>query len=173
MGFIDYPVLAYHMGTSTIIDVIHVPLIYAFVMGIDALAAIGFGLLYDKKGVTSLVISTFLSIFIAPLFFLTKSEVGLFGGLVLWGMAMGAQESVLKAVISRLVTKEKRATAYGVFYTVFGSAWFLGSTIIGGLYEANLMALVIFSSLMESLAMILLFLYHKSQKNNPKNDRAL
>ncbi|HKM29442.1 MAG TPA: MFS transporter, partial [Bacilli bacterium] len=61
LGFIDYPVLAYHIGYATTIDVVYIPLIYAVVMGIDALAALAFGILYDKRGTLSLVISTIFS----------------------------------------------------------------------------------------------------------------
>ncbi|MFA6889750.1 MAG: MFS transporter [Bacilli bacterium] len=170
MGFIDYPVLAYYMGEHMVVDVIYIPLLYSFVMGIDALAALGFGILYDKKGSTILIISTLLSIFIAPLFFLINGIYGILSGLVLWGIAMGAQESILKAVISNLVSKEKRATAYGIFYTIFGSAWFLGSLIIGGLYEVNLLYVVLFSALMECTATVFLIIYRKSEKREMITD---
>jgi len=136
LGFIDYPILAYHIGTKSTIDVIYIPLLYALAMGVDAIAALIFGHLYDKKGIISLVISVMIS-------------------------GMGAQESILKAVISVMVSKEKRATAYGIFYTVFGSAWFLGSVIIGFLYDLNLVYVVIFSTLMELLAVIFLLVYQK------------
>ena len=40
---------------------------------------------------------------------------------------MGAQESVLKSLIVGLIPSERRSTAFGVFDTGFGIAWFLGS----------------------------------------------
>ena len=161
LGFIDYPILAYHIGTKSTIDVIYIPLLYALAMGVDAIAALIFGHLYDKKGIISLVISVMISAMIAPAFFLINGTVGIIIGVILWGIGMGAQESILKAVISVMVSKEKRATAYGIFYTVFGSAWFLGSVIIGFLYDLNLVYVVIFSTLMELLAVIFLLVYQK------------
>jgi len=161
LGFIDYPILAYHIGTKSTIDVIYIPLLYALAMGVDAIAALIFGHLYDKKGIISLVISVIISAMIAPAFFLINGTVGIIIGVILWGIGMGAQESILKAVISVMVSKEKRATAYGIFYTVFGSAWFLGSVIIGFLYDLNLVYVVIFSTLMELLAVIFLLVYQK------------
>ncbi|HKM29127.1 MAG TPA: MFS transporter, partial [Bacilli bacterium] len=149
---------------ATTIDVVYIPLIYAVVMGIDALAALAFGILYDKRGTLSLVISTIFSVFITPLFFYVGGIVGIIGGLCLWGIAMGAQESVLKAVITSLISKEKRATAYGIFYAVFGGAWFIGSLIVGALYEINTLYVVLFSSSMEILAVLLLIVYGRKKQ---------
>ena len=161
LGFIDYPILAYHMGTTSTIDVIYIPLLYALAMGVDAIAALIFGHYFDKKGILSLIISVLISVLIAPVFFLVDGTWGIIMGVILWGIGMGAQESILKAVISMMVSKEKRATAYGIFYTVFGSAWFLGSVAIGWLYTFNIIYMVIFSVLMELLAVIFLMVYKK------------
>jgi MFS family permease len=102
-----------------------------------------------------------ISALIAPVFFFVDGTTGIIMGVILWGIGMGAQESILKAVISMMVSKEKRATAYGVFYTVFGSAWFLGSVAIGWLYGFNILYVVIFSTLMELLAGAFLIIYRR------------
>jgi MFS family permease len=161
LGFIDYPVLAFHIGNATSIDVIYVPLIYSFAMGVDAIAALAFGHLFDRKGILALIVAVILAIFIAPVFFLVDGTLGILLGIFLWGIGMGAQESILKAVIATMVSKEKRATAYGIFYTVFGSAWLLGSLLIGTFYEFNLLYVVLFSSLMEVLALVALMVYRQ------------
>jgi len=83
-------------------------------------------------------------------------------GITLWGIGMGAQESILKAVISSAVSKDKRATAYGIFYTVFGLSWFIGSTIVGLLYGISIAVMVIFSIVMEALAILTLAYYKKA-----------
>jgi len=162
LGFIDYPVLAFHIETTSAIDIIYIPLLYALAMGVDAIAALLFGALFDKKGLISLIISVAISAFIAPVFFLIKDVSGIIIGVIIWGIGMGAQESILKAVISTMVSKEKRASAYGVFYTVFGLAWFIGSLIVGWLYEINILYMVIFVTFMEILAVAFLIFYqHK------------
>ncbi len=166
LGFIDYPVLAFHIANAATIDIIYIPLLYAMAMGVDAIAAFIFGHLFDRFGVVSLMISVFISLGIAPVFFLISSSLGLIFGLILWGIAMGAQESVLKAVVATLVSKEKRATAYGMFYTVFGLAWFIGSFIVGLLYEQNLVSVIIFVTLMQLLALLLLGIYHSLSRKS-------
>lgn len=166
LGFIDYPVLAFHIANAATIDIIYIPLLYAMAMGVDAIAAFIFGHLFDRFGVVSLMISVFISLGIAPVFFLISSSFGLIFGLILWGIAMGAQESILKAVVATLVSKEKRATAYGMFYTVFGLAWFIGSLVVGLLYEQNLVFVIIFVTLMQLLALLLLGIYHSLSRKS-------
>jgi MFS family permease len=160
-GFIDYPVLAFHMSQVSLIEVTYIPLLYALAMGVDAIAALVFGYYYDKKGILALIWAIGIGVFMTPVFFLSHHVVGIIIGVILWGIGMGAQESILKAVISSMVSKEKRATAYGIFYTVFGAAWFLGSLLIGLFYEWHVVYVVVFSTLIELLAVILLMIYRK------------
>lgn len=163
LGFIDYPILAFHIGKAATIDVIYIPLLYSLAMGIDAIAALIFGYFFDKKGVIVLQISIAISMLFAPLFFLVNGTAAIIIGIILWGIGMGAQESILKAVIATVVSKEKRATAYGIFNSVFGLAWFIGSTIIGVIYEYSFYLLVVFSLVSEILAIIFLFIFSKLQ----------
>jgi hypothetical protein len=55
--------------------------------------------------------------------------------MILWGMGMGAPGACLEAVLSAVVPFETRSTAFGVFDTGFGIAWFVASAIMGLLYE--------------------------------------
>jgi len=169
LGFIDYPVLAFHISKTSSINVIYVPLLYALAMGVDAIAALIFGHLYDKKGILSLQIAIGIALFISPVFFLLEGVSVLIIGVILWGIGMGAQESILKAVISGLVSKDKRATAYGIFYTVFGSSWFIGSLVIGYLYDINVLYIVIFTVISEIIALGILIYYQKLSKHNMIN----
>ncbi|RJX27279.1 MAG: MFS transporter [Acholeplasma sp.] len=171
IGFIDYPILAFHLSNTNAINVIYVPLLYSMAMGVDALSALFFGYTYDKKGVKILHLSILSSILFVPIFFLLDGTLGIIIGMIFWGISMGAMESILKAVIASLVSKDKRATAYGIFYTVFGGAWFLGSTMIGLLYDLNILYVIIFSTAMEVLAMIALAFYIYQFKKETLNAR--
>jgi MFS family permease len=77
--------------------------------------------------------------------------------MILWGIGMGAQDSLLKAVLSDVVPAEKRSTAFGVFDTGFGIAWFVGSATMGWLYEKSIPALIVFSVLLQLVAVPVLF----------------
>ncbi|MDD4184003.1 MAG: MFS transporter, partial [Candidatus Izemoplasmatales bacterium] len=83
LGFIDYPVLAYHISDYTEIDVVFVPLLYALAMGIDAVSALLFGQLYDKKGIVSLIIAIAISALITPVFFFVEGTPGILFGVTL------------------------------------------------------------------------------------------
>lgn len=164
LGFIDYPLLAFHIEAIGAFDVTYIPLLYSLAMGVDAVAALVFGSLFDKFGIRALQISTFIAAFAVPVFFLFDGIWAIIVGVVLWGIGMGAQESILKAVVSSIVSKEKRATAYGIFYSVFGVAWFLGSTLIGAVYGYSILAIVIISLVMELLAVAFMFVFTYAQK---------
>lgn len=84
-------------------------------------------------------------------------------GMVLWGTGMGAQDSCLKAVLSGVVPAEKRSTAFGIFDTGFGVAWFAGSAIMGLLYGKSILTLVVFSVSLQLLALPLLALAKRQE----------
>jgi len=94
-------------------------------------SALLFGRMYDRKGVSAIIISSLISAFFAPLVFLFRAPAFAVAGIILWGIGMGAQESILKAAVTTLVPKEKRGTAFGFFNAGFGAFWFLGSWVMG------------------------------------------
>jgi len=113
------------------------------------------GRLFDLKGIVVLIAAAGVAALFAPLVFFGGLPVALLG-LGLWGAGMGAQESILRAGIASMFSKEKRATAYGMFHTSFGICWFLGSALMGFLYDRSITALVVFSVLVQ-LASLPLF----------------
>ncbi|MBE9006460.1 MFS transporter [Fortiea sp. LEGE XX443] len=162
-GYADFPLIAFHFQKGNIASGQTIPLFYALAMGVDAVAALIFGYLFDRMGISILMVSAFISSFFAPLVFLGNTQMALLG-MAFWGIGMGAQESILKAAIAGLVPKNKRATAYGIFSTGYGFAWFLGSTLMGVLYDRSLILLVIFSAATQLLA-IPFFVWVQLQAN--------
>lgn len=153
-GFVDYSIIIMHVSrtqsalaaglseTGALVSTGSLPLLYAGAMLVDAVAALVFGFVYDKKGVAALVVSTLVSSPFAVLVFLGDSAVSLLCGIALWGVGMGAQESILKAAVTSMVPKTARATGYGIFECSFGVFWFLGSWLMGLLYDANITVMV-------------------------------
>ena len=62
-------------------------------------------------------------------------------GMILWGVGIGVQESIMRAVIAGMVSADRRATAYGIFNAGFGVFWFLGSALMGVLYDMSIFSL--------------------------------
>jgi len=145
LGFADFPLMAFHFVKTKLLADNVVPVLYAAAMGIDAASALFFGRMYDRKGMGAIIIASSISAFFAPLVFLGKTPVFAVAGVLLWGIGMGAQESILKAAVTTIAPKEKRATAFGFFNTGFGAFWFIGSWVMGILYGVSLPALVVFS----------------------------
>ena len=163
-GFIDYSIIIMHVSrvyahlgsalaeTTELVNSGTLPLLYAGAMLVDAVAALVFGLLYDKNGVRALVWSTLLSAPFAIFIFAFNSVPMLLLGVALWGVGMGAQESILKAAVTSMVPKTSRATGYGVFECAFGAFWFLGSWLLGVLYDVSIPAMIVVSVLAQLAA---------------------
>ena len=153
-GFIDYSIIIMHVSrtyshlasglseTSALVSTGSLPLLYAGAMLVDAVAALFFGMMYDKNGVKALVWSTVISAPFAVFVFAFDSVPMLLLGVALWGVGMGAQESILKAAVTSMVPKASRATGYGVFECSFGAFWFLGSWLMGVLYDISIPAMI-------------------------------
>lgn len=67
----------------------------------------------------------------------------------------------MQAAVVDLTGIEKKGTAYGVFNTIYGGAWFLGSAVMGFLYDFSVTLLVLFVVIMEAASMIVFFLLRK------------
>ena len=154
-GFADFSLIAFHFQKTATVPQGLVPVYYAVAMGTGAVSAPVFGKLLDKLGLPVLIVAFILPAFFAPLVFLYGARLELLG-MILWGMGMGAQDSCLKAVLSSVAPSEKRGTAFGIFDTGFGVAWFAGSAIMGLLYDKSIAALVTFSVVMQLLALPIL-----------------
>lgn len=155
-GYADFPLIAYHFHQNSISDSA-IPLLYALAMAIDAVAALIFGRLFDRQGLSILMVAVSLSALFAPLVFLGNQQMALLG-MTLWGIGMGAQESIMKAAIAGMVPGDKRGSAFGIFYTGYGLSWFLGSAWMGILYDRSLGALVVFSVAIQLAAIPILLL---------------
>lgn len=143
-GFVDFALLAYHFQKSAVVSPVWIPLIYAIAMAVDGIAALWMGKVFDVKGISVLAIITAAASLFAPLIFFGGFWTILVG-MVLWGIGLGAQESIMRSYVAVIIPPNKRASAYGVLYLGFGLFWFLGSSTIGFLYDTSLIGAVAFS----------------------------
>jgi len=151
-GFADFSLIAFHFQKTGSVPMPWIPILYAVAMAMAGISSLVFGRLLDRIGFKSLLAALFLGAFFAPFVFLNSFFLA-FIGMVLWGIGMGAQDSLLKAILANLVSKEKRSMAFGVFDTGFGVAWFAGSVAMGFIYTESIAALIIFSVLLQLAAL--------------------
>jgi MFS family permease len=161
LAYADYPLIAYHLGTADVVSTAWIPVLYAGAMATEAVAALVLGRLFDRIGLLTVVGATVLTACFAPLVFLGGAALVAIG-MVVWGLGMAAQESIVKAAITGMVGADRRASAYGLFDTGFGVFWFLGSVALGVLYTRSITALVVFSAVPQLAAIPLLLWTRRS-----------
>jgi len=159
-AYADYPLLAYHFERAGSVPKEWIAVFYAIAMAVDGMAALVMGRWFDRRGIVVLVGATALSALVAPLAFGAGFGVAL-AGAVLWGIGMGAQESVMRAAIAELTPAERRGSAYGLFNMLFGVAWFAGSALMGRLYDVSIPALIAFSVVLQGAALPLFVISHR------------
>jgi len=159
-GYVDFPLIAYHFKKVSIASDNWIPVFYAVAMGVDALAALLFGKLFDRIGISILIVVSLVSSLFAPLVFLGGFRLALLG-MAIWGIGMGAQESIMRAAVANMVHASKRGSAYGVFNAGYGLFWFLGSALMGVLYDVSIPSLIAFSVVMQLASIPLIILVRR------------
>ena len=161
-GLADFSLIGFHFQKANIIAPNVIPIFYAAAMATSALSGLVFGRLFDRFGRKIAVLAFFLSAGYAPFVFGGNATTALVG-MILWGIGMGAEGSVLRALVTHVIPSAKRGTAFGFFDAGFGIAWFLGSAAMGLLYEQSILAVVIFSVVVQLIALPF-FLLAKQQQ---------
>jgi MFS family permease len=155
-GFADYSLIAFHVHATHALSDPWIPPLYALGMVSAAASALAFGRWFDRRGLGALLLATVLSALFAPCVFL-GGPAWIALGVALWGVGVGAHESVMRAAVSRMFAPSRRASAFGVFNTAFGVAWFLGSLALGWAYERSLWGMVALSVCLQLAGLPLLF----------------
>jgi MFS family permease len=143
LGFVDFPLLAYHFQSNSLTRPETIPLLYAGAMGVNGLTALFFGRLFDRYGIQIIALGILVSVLALPFGFL-GGPTGVYLSVACWAIGLGAQDATLRSGISQAVSMNKRGTAFGSFNAVYGVLWFAGSVTMGVLYDYSLVALVIF-----------------------------
>ena len=140
-GFAHFSLISYHITVQHLLSEPLVPLFFAIATGVSAVAALLAGLAFDRVGLASVLVVPLVTA-VTPFLVFGSSPVALAVGLVLWGVVLGAQESTVRAAVAHLVAPRSRATAYGIFNTAYGVAWFLGSAALGVAYDRSIAAAI-------------------------------
>jgi MFS family permease len=160
LGFIDFPVLAFHFQKSSATKAETIPLLYAAAMGLAGLTALIFGKLFDLIGIKTIVIAIGISLLALPFGFL-GGHAGVYLSVGCWATGVGAQDALLRPGIAQVVSMNKRGSAFGALNGIYGVLWFVGSAAMGKLYDYSIPALVIFGVVAQIGAGVLFFSLRK------------
>jgi len=116
-------------------------------MGLDGLVSLAAGLLFDRSRARGRTGAEVVALFViagaayAPLVLAADASAPWLAvaGVALWSVARAATESIGKALIAAIVPRAERGRAYGLYYVVFGAAWWAGSLLLGALYDNDRM----------------------------------
>ena len=161
-GFADFALIGFHFHKANIVPANLIPVFYAVAMASSALAAIPLGRIFDRFGPNISLLAFLISAASAPLVFLGTSVAALIG-MILWGIGMSAQGSLFQAILTGVIPAAKRSTAFGLFDTGYGIAWFLGSATMGLLYDKSILAVALFSVILQLAALPILFIANKKR----------
>jgi MFS-type transporter involved in bile tolerance (Atg22 family) len=155
-GLADFALIGFHFQKAHTVPTNLIPVFYAAAMASSALAAIPLGRLFDKFGASISLLAFLISAVAAPLVFLGRSYFALIG-MIFWGIGMSAQGSLFQAMLTTVTPPQKRSTAFGLFDTGYGVAWSLGSATMGLLYDKSILAVALFSVILQLAALPMLF----------------
>jgi MFS family permease len=161
LGYVDFPLLAYHFENTNFFAPATIPLLYAGAMGVNGLTALLFGTLFDRIGLGALAIGISISLLALPFGFL-GGATGAIAGVACWATGLGAQDACLRSGIATVVSMNKRGSAFGAFNGIYGVMWFLGSLVMWLLYSRSLAGLVVFGVISQIGAAILFLQLRRS-----------
>ena len=168
-AFPDFSMMSFHFSKAGTVSPTYIPIFYAAAMATSGVGSLIFGRMFDRFGIRVLVPLVLMTVLFAPLVFLGGFWLAL-AGCALWGLGMGVHESIIPAAVATMVPVSRRASAYGLFTAGYGIFWFVGSAIIGMLYDVSIPSLIAFSVVLQLIALPLFFVVG-GQKNTVETVR--
>ena len=161
-GFADFALIGFHFQKADAVPRNWIPLFYAVAMASGALISIPLGRLFDRFGANTSLFAFLISAAAGPLVFLGTFRFALIA-MIFWGIGMSAQGALFQAMLTHVIPPQKRSTAFGLFDTGFGVAWFLGSAAMGLLYDKSVVAVAFFSMILQLAAIPVIFIANRQR----------
>lgn len=154
-GLVAFGVISFHLTTTAGVPVSVVALLYAAAMAAAALGALASGALYDRSGAWVLLSIPVLTAAV-PVLALSPVTGLAVAGVLIWGIALGIQDSTVKALLADLVPEQRQGAAYGVFAAFQGAGALAGGILYGVLYDTRppLIASVAVLQLLASVVLV-------------------
>lgn len=161
-GLVAFGVISYHLTSAVAVPVSVIPLLYAGAMGAAALGALASGVMYDRSGAVVLLALPVLTAAV-PVLALAQDATLVLAGVLVWGTAIGIQDSTVKALIADLVPGVRQGTAYGVFAAFEGAGALAGGALYGALYGVRPLLITVVAVLQAAALALLVLTLRKAR----------
>lgn len=169
-GFVAFSIIGFHLKDKGVMPDSQITLMYSIAMIVDAVMAMVIGRIYDvikkkrnnkKAGLLTLIFIPFATLAM-PFLTLSVNRWLVIAGFVLFGIIMGAHETIMRSAIADITSFKKRGTAYGIFNCAYGLAFLAGSSLMGWMYDhVGILAIGILVVVVEAAALAAFFLMRK------------
>jgi MFS family permease len=132
-GVASFPLLAYHAQTRGLVSPAQIPLLFALAMLVDGLSGLVTGRVYDRRGAYVLLTVPVAACAAAIAFGANAALVWL--GVAIWGVVNGVLDSTVKAVVTELVDRDARPSAFGWLALVRGVGLLVAGAVLGVAYD--------------------------------------
>ncbi|MGC8734677.1 MAG: MFS transporter [bacterium] len=168
-GYIDFPIILYYFKSFFNIDYLGV-ILYSLAMISSAFGGFISSSLFKKYSDLTIIFCLLL-IFVYPiLLFFIKNVVVFVLASLFWGWALGSLETIFKILVSLKTLDENIGKNFGLFHTLFGLTWFIGSLFLGFIYQKlGFHLMFLFSSFIQLLSLIFFILFKNKILFHQKN----
>ena len=178
-GFVAFSIIGFHLKDKGVMPDSQITLMYSIAMIVDAVMAMVIGRIYDvlkkkrnnkKAGLLSLIFIPFATMAM-PFLVLSENKWIVIAGFAVFGIIMGAHETIMRSAIADITSFKKRGTAYGIFNCAYGLAFLAGSSLMGWMYDnMSIAAIGILVIVIEACALGVFFIMRNNvNKINPSD----
>jgi MFS family permease len=143
-----------------------IPLVYAAVNVAHVAVAIPAGVLSDRVGKEKVMILGY-GVFLSSVLLILMLPLNGFNAFLVavsYGVYFGIIETVQRALIPSYVSSNLRGTAYGIYYLIVGSAFFVSNAVVGSLWEYFGSSMAVTYSIITSITAIAFMVLFLSRK---------
>ena len=141
-----------------------IPLVYAVINISHTIIGIPSGVLADRIGKEKVLIIGYFMFMVSAILMVGLSEDSHYAYLLaaMFGLYVGISEIVQRAVIPKYISSDLRGTAFGLYYVVVGTSFFISNITFGFLWDNyNLGTAISYSIIFTSTAIIAMFAFVK------------
>ena len=141
-----------------------IPLVYAAINITHTVIGLPSGILADRFGKEKTLILGYSTLLISSLLMIMFSGnfISAFILALVYGVYVGITETVQRAIVPKYVDSSLRGTAYGIYFLIMGSGFFIGNVIFGHLWDAfGINMAVLFSSTLVISAILCMIVFLK------------